>query len=323
MIRKYLSITREKIPWMFLIFGLLTMGRFLPAELNQTIAHNPAAEVSLESRKSPKLSNDLHRQPIMTHTTNLLIPLRTKIATKTHTSTSTQRPQKQTPTSTEIPPITPSVTTTQTVEIVSDPEEFPESVMIDGVRGFAQSFPLDCESRSAVDLAAFFGVKIEELDFQMKLPESDDPEEGFVGDYTDPSGKTPPESYGVHAPPVAKLLRNYGLNADAAKFLSWEDLQKDIASGHPVMVWVVNNQLGKPISYTSSSGNTTVVARFEHTVLITGYNPDYVYIQDGGYYYARTINRFLESWSILQFMAVQIGHPPVMIDRFETTNSRH
>ena len=205
---------------------------------------------------------------------------------------------------------------------MGDTEEFPISKKIDGIRGYAQSYPLDCESRSAVDLAAYFGVKIDELGFQKNLPVSDDPEEGFVGDFMDPSGKTPPDSYGVHAPPVAALLRYYGLNAESAKFLSWEDLQRDIISGHPVMVWVVNNKLGEPISYTSSSGNTTMVARYEHTSLVTGYHSDYVYIQDGGYYYARTIDRFLESWSKLQFMAVRIGFPPIISDPYENKNSR-
>ncbi len=207
--------------------------------------------------------------------------------------------------------------------MLPDVAEFPVSVKIDGVRGFAQSYPLDCESRSAVDLAAFFGISIDELGFQKNLPVSDDPDEGFVGDYKDPSGKTPPESYGVHAPPVAKLLRYYGLNAESAKFLTWEDIQREIVSGHPVMVWVVNNPLGEPISYTSLNGNTTVVARFEHTVLITGYHSDYVYLQDGSYYYATTVNRFLKSWSILQFMALRIGYPPVISDPFENKNSRY
>jgi len=243
--------------------------------------------------------------------------------TLTPTQTPTKIPQKQSPIPTKLPALTPSITTTETLEMVPDVAEFPVSVKIDGVHGYAQSYPLDCESRSAVDLAAFFGISINELGFQKNLPVSDDPDEGFVGDYKDPSGKTPPESYGVHAPPVAKLLRYYGLNAESAKFLTWEDIQREIVSGHPVMVWVVNNPLGEPISYTSLNGNTTVVARFEHTVLITGYHSDYVYLQDGSHYYATTVNRFLKSWSILQFMAVRIGYPSIISDPFENKNSRY
>ena len=88
------------------------------------------------------------------------------------------------PTETEVPTARPTVT-----------EEFPPSqAQIEGVYGYAQSFNLDCEARSAVDLAAYFGLNIGLMDFLDALPRSDDPEVGFVGRYTDPRGQIPPNS---------------------------------------------------------------------------------------------------------------------------------
>lgn len=229
--------------------------------------------------------------------------------------TSTVTPTPLPPTETPWP--TPTLPPTETEVLTARPtvtEEFPPSqAQIEGVYGYAQSFNLDCEARSAVDLAAYFGLNIGLMDFLDALPRSDDPEVGFVGRYTDPRGQIPPNSYGVHAGPVADLLRQYGLNAEAVKNSSWERLRAEIASGRPVMVWVINNTLpGWPVSYTASSGNTTTVAHFEHTVILTGYSPRLVTILDGDLVYQRTISQFLESWAVLENMAVLVNDPPLL-----------
>jgi len=75
--------------------------------------------------------------------------------------------------------------------------------MLDDFLGYAQLYTLDCESRSAVDWAAYLGYSINEQGFLDSLPKTDNPETGFVGDYTGPNGNIPPLSYGVHAAPVA------------------------------------------------------------------------------------------------------------------------
>jgi uncharacterized protein YvpB len=186
------------------------------------------------------------------------------------------------------------------------PEGFlPEAAQIQGMVGYPQRFPLDCEVQCAVDFAAFFGLVIDEMDFLTLLPGSDDPEQGFVGDYRDPSGQIPPDSYGVHAYPVASLLRNYGVNAFDIKGMAYADLQREIASGRPVIAWVVGNTIGgAPVTYTASNGNTTTVARFEHTVIVIGYQPTYLTILDGGMIYQRSVSAFMNSWGTLGNMAI-------------------
>ena len=181
----------------------------------------------------------------------------------------------------------------------------PALAAVEGVSGYFQSLGLSCESRSASDWARFFGVSIGELEFQERLPRSDNPEQGFVGNPRDTAGMIPPNSYGVHAGPVAELLRSYGLPAEARRWMSFEDLQQEIAAGQPVIVWVIGGVLpGRAVEYTASDGQTTVVAAMEHTVMIVGYSESMVQVVDGGSYYSVSVSRFLTSWGVLENQAV-------------------
>ncbi len=174
------------------------------------------------------------------------------------------------------------------------------------VSGRGQALPLDCEARSAVDWAAFFGTPIDELEFFGRLPASDDPEAGFVGSVYGGWGQIPPNAYGVHAEPVAALLRAYGVSARAERNLSWEVVQAEIDAGRPVIAWVVGHVWnGTPIPYTApSTGRTTTVAAQEHTVIVVGYGADTVIVLDGWSTYMRTRVEFMASWGVLGNMAI-------------------
>ena len=243
----------------------------------------------------------------------------TSVPTNTPTSTPSDTPTSiPTFTSTNIPDI-PTHTSTSLPEDPppqpEPPEEDddvvvwpPDEASVSGVPGHSMHYRLDCETRSAIDLAGFFGVNIDHEGFLASLPYTDDPETGYVGHYNDPAGSIPPYSYGVHAPPVADLLRQYGVNATAHRYFSFDRLKEEIASGRPVMVWVVGSaQYGTPVEYTAeSTGNTTIVAAYEHTVLITGYGPHYITIQDGWSIYQRNINQFIRSWETLGSQAITV-----------------
>jgi uncharacterized protein YvpB len=213
--------------------------------------------------------------------------------TFTHTSTASTTPTT-TPTSTPSTTVTPTQTPTPLDE-----------AFIEGIHGRWAAFSLDCEARSAVDWAAYFGVQIEEIAFFNNLPVSDDPETGFVGDVEAAWGQTPPDPYGVYAGPVADLLRDYGLNAVPVRGMTWDHVRAEISQGRPVIVWVVGHVgEGTPLAYTSSSGQQTTVARFEHTVIITGYTEHTVTFLDGYWVYSRSIRDFLTSWEVLGNMAI-------------------
>jgi uncharacterized protein YvpB len=202
-----------------------------------------------------------------------------------------------TPTSTPLPP-------TNTPEPTSPPWP-PASASIDRIHGYTQSYSLSCESRSAVDWARYFGVEIDETEFLLGLPLSDDPEVGFVGYYNDYIGQTPPYSYGVHADPVASLLRDYGLPAAGLKGLSLDGLRSEIAAGRPVIVWIIYGiSSGYALEYTASDGQTSLVAPNEHTVIVIGYDETSISVLDGAWVYTRSLDQFLNSWEVLGNMAV-------------------
>ncbi len=181
----------------------------------------------------------------------------------------------------------------------------PPSARVTGLVGRRQTLPLSCESRSAADWAAFFGVEIDEMAFMNALPLSDDPDRGFVGDVNGEWGNLPPAAYGVHAAPVARLLREYGLPAESRRYLEWDDVRAEVAAGRPVMVWVTGHvEEGEGVVYTAGDGRRTIVARYEHTVIVIGYDEDSVLVVDGANAYRRSLDRFLASWGALRNMAI-------------------
>lgn len=182
------------------------------------------------------------------------------------------------------------------------------SARIEGFVGNRQSLPLSCEASAAVDWAAFYGVQIDELEFLGRIPLSDNPDKGFVGDVNGSWGQIPPQPYGVHAAPVALILQTYGLPAQAVTRMSWEMLKAEISAGNPVIVWVAGHVArGTPEAYIASDGYRTIVTRFEHTVVVTGYSEENVWIVDGAREYTRTVSNFLDSWGVLRNMAVVWG----------------
>lgn len=188
---------------------------------------------------------------------------------------------------------------------------WPAEAQVVGVVGHRQRLSLSCEARATADWAAFFGVTIDELTFQRQLPKSDDPNLGFVGNVRGRWGQVPPASYGVHAEPVAALLREtYHLNAVAVRDWPWSDLQRELMAGRPVIVWVTGHvEDGTAQIYTTQAGARVRVAPFEHTVLVTGYTAERVTIVDGAKTYTRTLEQFWRSWAVLGNMAVILREP--------------
>lgn len=186
------------------------------------------------------------------------------------------------------------------------PIVLPDSAQIAAIYGQRQALNLDCEIRSAVDWAAFFGVAIDEYTFLAQLPISDNPEKGFVGNANGMFGQIPPNDYGVHAEPIAALLRAYQLPASAHRGANWDTIRAEIAANRPVIVWVTgaveNYSVGQ--LYTAADGQTTLVAAFEHTVIAIGYTPDSVTVLDGNLIYTRPIDQFMASWGALGKLAV-------------------
>ena len=207
-------------------------------------------------------------------------------------STSTPFPER---TETSLPNNTPTPTLV----------EIPESFYITDFSGTGQYFALGCEASAAVDWANYFGVTIYEYNFQHELPLSDNPDLGFVGDAKGPWGQVPPYAYGVHAAPVAELLRNYGLPAVGEKGLTLEQVKASLAQSKPVIAWVIGNMVGGiPYEYTDKEGNKTIVAAYEHVVILTGYSQENIRYLNNGRFYEVPVDVFMNSWGVLGNMAV-------------------
>ncbi len=203
--------------------------------------------------------------------------------------------------------ITPQPTPTAKPDLVPNKPEGvpPSSAYISGIYGSPQLYTLDCESQAAMDWARFFGVRINELEFIERLPKSDDPEEGFVGNINGPMGQVPPGDYGVYPGPVASLLREYGLNAAAVINWDIDALKHEIAAGRPVIVWVVNLPFKvSPREYTASNGNTIIVAPYQHTWIVTGYNSASFTVVDSEWTYNVLTQTFIERWNALENRAL-------------------
>jgi uncharacterized protein YvpB len=131
------------------------------------------------------------------------------------------------------------------------------------------------------------------------------PDKGFVGDVYGSWGQIPPNPYGVHAKPIAQRLREFDLKAKGVYGMSFQELEAEIASGQPVIVWVVGHvNLGTPVPYTAPGGAQTLVAKFEHTVIVIGYNENKVTVLDGARVYTKYKGEFKKSWGVLGNQAV-------------------
>jgi len=72
-----------------------------------------------------------------------------------------------------------------------------------------------------------------------------------------------------------------------------------------VIVWIVNMPFEiETMQYTASNGNTTTVARFEHTWIVTGYNASSLTVVDSTWTYNVSTSAFIERWEALGKQAI-------------------
>lgn len=198
-------------------------------------------------------------------------------------------------------------------------EELPPSAFVDGMVGHPQEHNLSCESRSAADVAAFWGVAFAEDVFFRRLPKSDNPHRGFLGDVDLPPGSMPPTGYGVYVEPVAATLRSFGLDAQARREWGLDNLKAELAAGRPVIVWATYDmQLPGVEPWVSSDGVTSVVVKWQHTFIAVGYDEtDIDRASDGlqlvdaydGERKSFSYETFVPAWDQLGRMAVTVAGP--------------
>jgi uncharacterized protein YvpB len=197
-------------------------------------------------------------------------------------------------------------------------DDLPPSAVVEGLVGHPQEHNLSCESRSAADLAAFWGVAFAEDDFFQRLPKSDNPHRGFLGDVDLPAGSMPPVGYGVYGGPVAANLRSFGLHAQAHLGWNVDDLKAELAAGRPVVVWATYDmKLPGVQTWVSSDGASSVVVQWQHTFVATGYDEGGIYLVDAydGVQKYFSYEAFSPAWDQLGRMAVTVDRAPAQSGR--------
>ena len=202
-------------------------------------------------------------------------------------------------------------------------DELPPAASVEGLVGHPQEHNLSCESRSATDLAAFWGLTFTEDDFFQRLPKSDNPNRGFLGDVDLPPGSMPPAGYGVYVEPVAATLRSFGLGAQARNEWTLDGLRAELAARRPAIVWATYDmQLPGVQTWVSSDGATSTVVQWQHTFVATGYDEGGLYLvdaYDGGTKYF-FYDAFIPAWDQLGRMAVTVGGPFVQPRAWKATD---
>lgn len=207
-----------------------------------------------------------------------------------------------------IPLFTQTAVSTPTPTAPPVPTPTPSSASVPVV-GRRQTYNLSCESRSAADLAGFWGVGVGELEYLANLGLSDNPHKGFVGEVTWPPGSLPPYGYGVYAEPVAATLRDYGLDAHPVYDLGVEGLRGELLAGRPVLIWATYGmEPYASMEWASSDGRVSTVVPFMHTFLVTGFDETGFFFLDA---YDATVQHypnevFLAVWGVLDQMAVTV-----------------
>ncbi|QGQ94168.1 hypothetical protein EHS13_04225 [Paenibacillus psychroresistens] len=132
-----------------------------------------------------------------------------------------------------------------------------------------------------------------------------DPDLGFVGDIT---GKK--MGYGVYHKPIGDLLAQIS-NGHMVDLTGNEftEIERQISQGNPVVVWTTSNftSVNNWVEWKSIDGRTIRATFEEHTVLLVGYDEEYVYINNpaNGEKAEKIAKQpFLESWTQLGQQAV-------------------
>lgn len=184
--------------------------------------------------------------------------------------------------------------------------------------GNPQARRLSCESRSAADLLAAHGIAATEAEVFARLPRSDNPDLGFVGDVDGPPGRLPPEGYGVHAGPIAAALRSFGLAATAVRGRDLAWLRAETEAGRPVIAWVTGAcSLSRPVDLVDARGTPFRCVRGEHTVLVVGVRGSSVLVVDPGEGRRTTFDadEFDAAWALLGRRAVRADPPAAAATR--------
>lgn len=183
------------------------------------------------------------------------------------------------------------------------------SVFLTGYPLLRQQHSLTCEAA-----AASMGTKgvIPEAAIMAELPRDPNPNLGFRGNPDGEQGKTLVD-YGVYAGPVSQALAQLGFQSRVLMYGGIGQIRHYVAQGWPVEVWI-SYALQRTVPRLAwAGGEQFFLVPHEHAVLVVGYRPGYLIIQDpwDGTRAAYNLTDFARSWGYFGDMALAIEPCPL------------
>lgn len=203
--------------------------------------------------------------------------------------------------------------------------QFRNSVRLNApVIGQHPELPRGCEVTSLAMLLQYFNVDVTKMELADKVTKDKtpfkkteegiyfgNPAKGFVGDMY--SFSTP--GLGVYHEPIAKLAREY-LGDDIKDFSggSFYEILQHLNQNRPV--WIITNSTYKQLSNDQfetwqTEDGPIRITRKEHSVLVTGYDEEYIYFNDPIRADIRKapIKGFKEAWVQMGKQAITVVTP--------------
>ena len=206
---------------------------------------------------------------------------------------------------------------TRKVELqAKEAPKLPDSIILDVPLIKQMDQPLlynGCEVTSLAMILNYAGVKvtkneladhIKTVPFTYSNGTKGNPNVGFVGDMAHGPG------LGVYNGPVYELTKKYvGDRAVNLTGKPFTDILKEVGQGHPV--WVITTSTFAPVSvfqtWNTPQGKIKITFS-EHSVAITGYDQNYIYINNpyGGKNIKLNRENFIKAWEQMGKQAIVI-----------------
>lgn len=194
-------------------------------------------------------------------------------------------------------------------------EMLPGKHIIEGVPLLSQNpeLPRGCEVTSLAMLLNYYGIGVSKMDLAEQVKKNPtaysegkdgeitfgNPANGFVGDMYDMSKP----GLGVYCGPLFELLKEYiGTDAVNLTGANFSDICYFLAKDKPVLV--ITTSVFKPLgndkfeAWNTEDGKI-LITRFEHAVLLKGYDNEYIYFNNpldaGGMQRVRA-TEFIDAW---------------------------
>ncbi|GAA0330693.1 C39 family peptidase [Bacillus carboniphilus] len=207
---------------------------------------------------------------------------------------------------------------------VLEPKIFPikDSVLLDAplIRQYPE-LPRGCEVTSLAMLLQFANVNVGKMQLAREIEKDQtpytikegniywgDPNKGFLGDMY--SFDNP--GYGVYHKPIKNLANKY-LPGQVVNLTGKSFQELKVYLSQDIPIWVITNTTFKKLPNSSfqtivtPTGEKVNITYKEHSVLVTGYDQEYVYINEpiaGEKNKKVSLNEFVEAWEQMGSQAI-------------------